>query len=200
MALYVTDLVSVIKIGLKKFYLYLVVDNYSRRQLSWRLRDRLCKHELLATVKDAYGFGLKHLKELNVQLWVDGGSENNNAVVDEFIQRSQVGMHKVIAQKDVGFSNSMIEAVFKVIKYQYIYPHDPDAREKLRSLLAFAFHEYDTMRPHGSIGGLTPDESYRGLQPDREKEKLHLNAARTERIDYNLKNQCGKCTVLELWE
>jgi hypothetical protein len=82
----------------------------------------------------------------------------------------------------------------------YIYPHDPDAREKLRSLLAFAFHEYDTIRPHASLGGLTPDESYRGVKPDREKEKLHLNAARTERIAYNLKNQCGKCTVLELWE
>jgi hypothetical protein len=131
---------------------------------------------------------------------VDGGSENNNAVVDEFIQRSQVGIHKVIAQKDVDFSNSMIEAVFKVIKYQCIYPDDPDAREKLRSLLAFAFHEYDTIRPHGALGGLTPDESYRGLKPDREKEKLHLNAARTERRAYNLKNQCGKCTVLELWE
>jgi hypothetical protein len=34
-----------------------------------------------------------------------GGSENNNAVVDAFIQRSQVGIHKVIAQKDVDFSN-----------------------------------------------------------------------------------------------
>jgi hypothetical protein len=89
-------------------------------------------------------------------------------------------------------------AVFEVIKYQYIYPHDPDAREKLRSLLAFAFHEYDTIRPHGSLGGLTPDESYRGVKPDREKEKLHLNAPRTERRAYNLKNQCGKCTVLEL--
>jgi hypothetical protein len=90
--------------------------------------------------------------------------------------------------------------VFKVVKYQYIYPHDPDVREKLRSLLAFAFHEYDTIRPDGALGGLTPDERYRGLQSDHENEKLHLNAARAQRIEYNLKNQCGKCAVVELWE
>ncbi|WP_246047781.1 hypothetical protein [Leptospira ilyithenensis] len=50
----------------------------------------------------------------------DGGSENKGEL-DGWINRSGVAINKIIAQKDVTFSNSQIEALNKIIKYQFLY-------------------------------------------------------------------------------
>ena len=62
---------------------------------------------------------LKNL-DFDVCLLVDDGSENKGAV-NEFISNGSINMNKVIALIDVMFSNSMIEAVNKRIKYDYLF-------------------------------------------------------------------------------
>ncbi len=60
----------------------------------------------------------------DVRLIVDGGVENNNNTVNDYISSEQVSVQKLIAGKDIRFSNSMIEAQNKIIKYHYLFKHD----------------------------------------------------------------------------
>lgn len=54
-----------------------------------------------------------------VHLIVDGGSENNNHTIHEFIKNQQVQITKKIALKDVNFSNSIIEGTYRILKSKY---------------------------------------------------------------------------------
>jgi putative transposase len=55
---------------------------------------------------------------------VDGGTENNNNDIESFIRSDEVSLRKLIAQKDITFSNSVIEAQNKLIKYRYLFKQD----------------------------------------------------------------------------
>ncbi len=55
---------------------------------------------------------------------VDGGIENNNKAVDDYINSEEVSVQKLIAGKDIKFSNSIVEAQNKIIKYRYLFKHD----------------------------------------------------------------------------
>jgi putative transposase len=68
-------------------------------------------------MKDAY---LKYKPE-RLQLLTDGGGENVNSLVSGFVNSKAVNIKHNIAQKDVVFSNSMVESVNKVIKHQFFY-------------------------------------------------------------------------------
>ena len=55
---------------------------------------------------------LPHTPESSIMLVSDGGSENVNVSVSDYLASVQLKLH--IAQVDVSFSNSMIEAVNKI--------------------------------------------------------------------------------------
>ncbi|MEY5133141.1 MAG: hypothetical protein RLZZ198_1145 [Bacteroidota bacterium] len=120
--------VSVFKIYNVKHYIYLVADNFSRRILSWKVSDKLIASIRVQTIREAYQNASLMESELNVDLIVDGGSENNNSVMDDFIEDSKINIHKLVALRDIHFSNSLVEAHFSLIKYNYMY------RMKINSL------------------------------------------------------------------
>ena len=60
-------------------------------------------------------------KKQSIDLVVDGGSENNNSTIHNFIQNNRVNINKKIALKDIIQSNSLIEATYKIMKYKYFY-------------------------------------------------------------------------------
>ena len=94
-------------------YLHAVIDNFSRRILSWTLEDRL-----------GSGGTCRILCEAAVQLRnrsgettviADSGSENVNTEVDEVLRdEEQTG---VLVQVEVTFSNSLIEAFWRSLKH-----------------------------------------------------------------------------------
>ena len=55
-----------------------------------------------------------------LDLIVDGGSENNNITIHDFIKNCKVGINKKIALKDVLFSNSLIEGNNRILKQTYL--------------------------------------------------------------------------------
>src|SRR5690554_7197732 len=93
-------------------------------------------------------------------LITDGGGENHNFLVEDFIhKRSQPQIIKLLALKDVKFSNSAVEAINKIIK-RYLRKKLPDTLENLIVCLEEIINDYNTVRPHGSLLGLTPMECY----------------------------------------
>jgi putative transposase len=177
----------------KKYYIYLVIDNYSRKVLSYAVRDKVSGLVTLSTIQQAFERASKVSDNLNVKLIVDGGKENNNIHVENFINRSEINIEKLIALKDINFSNSMIEALNKIAKYQYLFPKHPENLEELLEQLAFFVDDFNNVRPHGQLKGLTPSEAYEG-QPNIDKHRTEiLSQARIDRLEHNKANLCGIC-------
>jgi transposase InsO family protein len=87
-------------------YLHAAIDNYSRRILSWSLEDRLGSGGTCRLLREA-AHQLKG-RALGTTVVADSGCENVNADVDDLLEERSLG--RTLAQVDVTFSNSMIEA------------------------------------------------------------------------------------------
>jgi len=71
-------------------------------------------------------------------------------------------LHRVLAQVDVTFSNSMIEAFWRSLKHQWLYLNSLDSIERLRILVEFYVEQHNTQMPHAAFSGQMPDEMYFG--------------------------------------
>jgi len=170
-----------------KQYIYLVVDNYSRKILSWNMADRVSGEIRMQTLREAWHTAKP---EKQVDLIVDGGPENNNYVVDNFIKSAGVDITKSVALKDILFSNSLVESANKLLKYRYLFPKEVQDGKQLRNVLEKSIHDFNEVRPHGKLGGLTPSGVYQGQNVPI---SFHPEALRT-RIDENKDNTgCTKC-------
>ena len=174
-------------------YIYLVVDNYSRAILSWRVSIKLSAETRLDTIREAYD---KYIHDpADVQLIVDGGSENNNSTVDGYIDSPGISIRKIIAQQDIIFSNSIVEAVNKIVKYGFLYLQDiPDIFALQKHLEVFV-PVYNEVRPHCSLKGLTPSEVLSGLRPDNPEHLKSVNLCGNKKIIYDKSMiTCTECT------
>jgi len=93
-------------------------------------------------------------------LYADSGSENVNGVVDATL--FSACLERVLAQVDVTFSNSMIEAFWRSLKHQWLYLNSLDSFEHLRIHVAFYVDPHNTQMPHAAFSGHTADEMYFG--------------------------------------
>jgi putative transposase len=142
--------------------------------LAWNVSFNYSAHTTLTTLKEAY-FKYIHHTNNDVDLIVDGGPENNNTTVDEFINDPAISVRKIIAGRDIHFSNSMVEAVNKLVKYRHLFLHDiPDIHALVTHLSEF-IPIYNEVRPHISLKGLTPFEVLNGLSPDNENDLVKVN-------------------------
>lgn len=95
---------------------------------------------------------------LHTMLMSDDGSENYGAVKD-FINTTSI--KHVIAQLDVHFSNSMIEAAHKQLKYYYLNHQYLPTFEYMPQHIETAVADFNN-RPHDVLNGLTPIEVLNG--------------------------------------
>ncbi len=95
----------------------------------------------------------------------------------------------LIAQRDIDFSNSMIEAVNKQLKYRFLYHHPIANHAALINYLQQAVQDYNN-RPHNILNGLTPLEVLDGKTFDRDTCQQQTALARNARIAENKKIQC----------
>ena len=97
-----------------------------------------------------------------------------------------------MAQKDIIFSNSMIEAVNKILKYRFLFQQDiPDYKstmKHLNKLIPIYNH-----RPHSALKGRAPDEVFHGIELDKEKYNIQFKEAQRCRIEENRLAWCENC-------
>ena len=147
------DITTLKTLDKKRYYIYLLIDNFSRRILSYEVRDKVSGLVTTKTIKEAHEKATAIENNLNVKLVVDGGPENNNHYVNDFINQSSINIKKLVALVDIDKSNSMIEALNKTLKYHYIFPKKPRDLKHLKRTLRFFIHDYNTIRPHGALNG-----------------------------------------------
>ena len=173
-----------------RIYLHAVIDNFSRRILSWRLNDRFDPGTSAVVVVEA-GVNLDGVGTPPTLL-ADGGVENFNQSVDELIASGL--LRRVLAMTEIRFSNSLIEAWWRALKHQWLFLHQLDSLAKVRGLVEFYVSEHNSRIPHSAFKGQTPDEMYFGMGegvPDQLA--LRRATAREARIEANRAARCGVC-------
>ena len=171
-------------------YLHGVIDNYSRKILGWKLATRLEAGATCEVLMQAARFLPNESEPATVI--ADSGVENVNSQVDELLNLGR--LRRVLAQVEVAFSNSLIEAWWRSLKHNHLFLRHLDSFTTLQRLVAFYVDEHNTKMPHSAWGGQTPDEIYFGRGADVPDE---LAAARTrarkQRMETNRNLACGDC-------
>jgi len=172
-----------------KQYIYLLIDHYSKMILGYQIKSSssgIAIKQLLQTACLEY-------KPKSIQLLSDGGSENINTTVSNFIDTNQIPIKHMIAQKDVVFSNSMIEAINKIIKHQFLYPKEIEDKKQLGNILDETIIIYNSIRPQMSLDGNTPTETFNGKVVGFSVYSKNFPSQKTIRIQQNKKTNCTKC-------
>jgi putative transposase len=90
----------------------------------------------------------------------DSGVENVNRSVDATLAFAK--LRRALAQVEVTYSNSIIEAWWRSLKHQWLYLNTLDTMAHLETLIAFFVEEHNAKMPHSAFTGQTPDEIYLG--------------------------------------
>lgn len=132
-------------------------------------------------------------------LLADAGRENANGEVDALIESGL--LQRVLAQTEIGFSNSMIEASWRSLKHQWLYLNDLDTIARLRSLVASYVSKHSALVPHTAFQGQTPDKMVFG-KADGVPERLTTarDRARRERLAHTRGGRCAACLAGDVRE
>ena len=174
-----------------KLYLHGIIDNFSRRILSWTLKEKFEPKITTCELLHEAAAGLPPAASPPT-LMVDSGIENINTEVDVLVADELV--HRVIAQVDLRESNSMIERWWRSLKYGWLFLNVLDKTTSVRRLVEFYVQQHNHVMPHWALKKLTPDEVYFGtgvgLQERLEKEHVQ---AREARLKFNQALNCETC-------
>jgi transposase InsO family protein len=101
---------------------------------------------------------------------------------------------RVLAQVEVTFSNSMIEAFWRSLKHAWLYLHTLDSLAALRRLIEFYVAAHNEVMPHSAFQGQTPDEVFFGIGDDITARLAQAReSAREKRMKENRAARCGAC-------
>ena len=171
-----------------KAYLQAVVDNFSRRVLSFAVTPHVGGEHTKAMLVRA----IAELPDgVTPKLMSDGGSENAIARTDFTLASA---FEHIVAQADIAFSNSMVEALWSQMKHRWLFLHTLDSIETVERLVGQYVKDHNARIPMPVLGGRTPDEAYFGQGADLRVDLAQAGAAaRRERVEHNRSLACGAC-------
>ncbi|TGM58276.1 DDE-type integrase/transposase/recombinase [Leptospira adleri] len=173
-----------------KVYTHFIMDNFSRAILGWKASlEWNSKNTMLnlRNVCEKYD-----LFQKNIQLLCDDGSENAGDVDIFLSKNSRLFIEKLVAQVDITFSNSMIEAVNKKMKYEFLFPKKLFSFKDVCQTLEEAVSQYNA-RPSGVLFGYSPNEVLQGAIPDPLRFSDPIKNAASKRPQVNKVEVCGSC-------
>ena len=144
---------------------------------------------LIAALSKARSIG----NVIKPQIFSDSGGENVN---DEVQGLEGIGLFDlVIAQIDVEFSNSLVEALFRSLKHNYLFLQRLESLATLERCVNYYFGEHNEMMPHHAFAGATPYEIHTGQWNLGSEEILRQQfaMARTTRFQINASARCPVC-------
>jgi transposase InsO family protein len=167
-----------------------VIDNYSRKILAWSLTAKLSPLTTCDILSQASAFlGLNS----SPSLVADSGVENTANAVDDFLRVSN-NIKRVLAQVEVSFSNSLIEAFWHSLKYNWLLLNNLDSFDAVRKLVSFYISQHNSVIPHSAFQGQTPDEMFFGTGDHVPQDLAAFRLeARLKRRRYNLSISCQQC-------
>lgn len=174
----------------KKHYIHFLMDHYSNMILGYSVENSFSPKAIKHLLMEAY---FKHKNNKPITFVTDGGVENVNTTVQEFLNTTNQDIKHLIAQKDIPFSNSKIEAFNKIIKHQFLLPRNLENRKQLNFALTHDILTYNTVRPQLSLQGNTPLETFLGRPINLLNYKTHFSENKVIRVSQNQQNSCNHC-------
>ena len=135
-------------------YLFIIIDWYSRRIVDYELSSTLEKSFVLNCLKRALS---KRKPEI---INSDQGGHFTNPDYIELLEEAEVKIS--MDGKGQALDNVRTERFFRTLKYDLIYINEFETPKELRKAINGYMHEYNTYRPHSSIGDLCPNQVYHG--------------------------------------
>lgn len=170
-----------------------VTDNYSKCILGWSVSKDKSAQNVIRALRMSIGTINKfHPNLICATVVADAGKENHAIKVNEYLKSTNIPeITKIIARKDIKFSNNPAEALNKIMK-RYIRAKQPQTYKQLEALLSDSVKDYCFVRPHNSLDGITPMELYTNNIPLLCYEE-EVAMATQRRMGYNRGRGCGKC-------
>ncbi len=173
----------------QRLYLYILQDNFSRAILSWTLSTEYGAAIALHNLKK--GVDNNQSQKEDTMVICDDGSENKG-LVKTYLEE-QPSMQKVIAQKDIVQSNSMVEALNKRLKYHFIFHHTVNNEKHALQVIENAVNDYH-QQPLKVLHGLTALEALKGQTPDKMQFSDKIREAAMNRPQINKQNTYTACS------
>lgn len=141
------------------FYLYLIMDIYSRKIVGWEVFAEESAEHAATTFQKAYLRQSVAGKPLI--LHSDNGSPMKGATMLGTLQR--LGVMPSFSRPSVSNDNAYSESLFKTLKYNSGFPEKPfDTLAEARQWVAGFEHWYNEEHRHSAIQFVTPGQRHRG--------------------------------------
>ena len=140
-------------------YLAAVVDWFSRRVLSWRLSITMEASFCIEAVEEALS------KNEKPEIFnTDQGSQFTSDDFTGLLRKN--GIDISMDGKGRWRDNVFVERVWKSIKYEEVYLHAYETVQEARTSIGKYLEFYNSIRPHSSLDGFTPDQVYFNRLPE----------------------------------
>lgn len=165
-----TSDITYFSIGVDHFlYITFIMDVYSRKILGYSVSEDLSAESCIVALKMA-------LKSRNIKTFVrlihhsDKGTQYTSIAYTNLLSQYNIQ----ISMCDSVYENTHIERVNGIIKNEYLAHMNIKSLAECQRTLAKAVHVYNTVRPHWSLGGLTPDNFENNLKSILLSERSNL--------------------------
>lgn len=141
------------------YYLYLIVDIYSRKIVGWEVYERECAQHAAELIRRAVlNEGITRTPRV---LHADNGSPMKGATLRATLQ--QLGVEPSYSRPRVSNDNPYSEALFRTCKYRPDFPRHgfatiAAARKWVQGFVSW----YNDEHRHSAIGFVTPSQRHRG--------------------------------------
>jgi putative transposase len=140
-------------------YLAAVVDWFTRRVLAWRLSITMDTSFCIEALEEALS------KNEKPEIFnTDQGSQFTSEVFTGRLKK--VGIAISMDGKGRWRDNVFVERVWKSIKYEEVYLHAYESVQEARTSIGKYLEFYNSIRPHSSLDGFTPDQVYFNRLPE----------------------------------
>jgi len=190
-------------------YLYVLLDEYSRKVIAWRVSWYLTHKEGMELIDD--GLEKERLDRGEVELpdlYNDRGVQMKAKSFKQMLK--DLGMSQIFSRPRTPNDNPFVESAFAIIKGDPNYPGG--FVDVMDAVIYFAryFDWYNNEKYHGQIGYVTPDQKHRGLDKaiiaERERrkvkaleERIRINRERSQRNYHEILSTKRKmCSLIKL--
>jgi len=164
-------------------YLYTLLNEYSRKVISWRISWRMTHKEGMELQEGLENEGLDDIDVRLPDLINDRGTQMNAKAFMKMCK--DLGIAQKFARPRNPNDNPFIESLFLIVKG---YARYPDAFvDDIEAIAYFSvFFDFYNNRYHGRIGFVTPNQRHTGVDKKIiEKRKSGMINARKQRIEIN---------------
>jgi putative transposase len=140
-------------------YLAAVVDWFSRRVLAWRLSITMEASFCIEAVEEALS------KNERPEIFnTDQGGQFTSEDFTGLLRKNGIAIS--MDGKGRWRDNVFVERVWKSIKYEEVYLHAYETVHEARTSIGKYLEFYNSIRPHSSLDGFTPDQVYFNRLPE----------------------------------